>query len=42
VNNSHIYAFLDIKEAFDNVMPNILIQDLKDIDQLARENLWKI
>jgi len=29
-------AFLNIKGAFDNVIPNILIQDLKDIDIPAR------
>jgi len=27
----YIAAFLDIKGAFDNVIPNILIQDLEDI-----------
>jgi len=32
INNiSTVCAFLDIKGAFDNVIPNILIQDLKDI-----------
>jgi len=31
-----ISAFLDIKDAFNNVIPNILIQDLKDIGVPAR------
>jgi len=35
-NSSTVNAFLDIKEAFDNVVPNILIQDLKNIDIHAR------
>jgi len=37
INNSPtICAFLDIKRAFDNVVPNILIQDLKNIGIPAR------
>jgi len=35
-NSSTICAFLDIKGAFDNIIPNILIQNLKNIDIPAR------
>jgi len=35
-NASTVCAFLNIKGAFDNVIPNILIQDLKDIGIPAR------
>jgi len=31
-----VAAFLDIKGAFDNVVPNILVQDLRDIGIPAR------
>jgi len=41
INNSlTISAFLDIKGAFDNVIPNILIQDLKNIGIPARVRMF--
>jgi len=39
-NSSTVSAFLDIKEAFDNVIPNILIQDLKNIEIPARVRMF--
>jgi len=35
-NSSIVCAFLDIKGVFDNVIPNILIQDLRNIGIPAR------
>jgi len=41
INNfSIICAFLDIKGAFDNVVPNIVIQDLKNIGIPARIRIF--
>jgi len=43
INNSPtISIFLDIKGAFDDVIPNILIQDLHKIGIPALENLYRI
>jgi len=41
INNSPtISAFLDMQGAFDNVIPNILIQDLKNIGISARVRMF--
>jgi len=40
INSITISAFLDIKGAFDNVVPNILIQDLEDIGIPARVRMF--
>jgi len=39
-NSSTVSAFLDIKGAFDNVIPNTLIQDLENIGIPARVRMF--
>jgi len=39
-NSPTICAFLDLKRAFDDVVPNILIQDLKNIGIPARIRMF--